>query len=79
MTHTRILKFVPTLMCGGTENQFMTLGRQLDRSRFDVTFACLRRWGPFVDELRQLDIPLHEYPIATFRSVHALRQQARCR
>jgi glycosyltransferase involved in cell wall biosynthesis len=73
----RILKVVPTLMCGGTENQFMTLGRMIDRSRFDVTFACLRRWGPFVDELGQLGIPLHEYPIATFRSVQALAQQAR--
>jgi L-malate glycosyltransferase len=73
----RVLKVVPTLMCGGTENQFMTLGRMIDRSRFDVTFACLRRWGPFVDELGQLGIPLHEYPIATFRSVQALAQQAR--
>lgn len=74
---TKILKVVPTLMCGGTENQFMTLGRRLDRSRFDVGFACLRRWGPFVEELGQLGIPLQEYQVATFRSVHAVRQQAR--
>ena len=74
---TRILKVVPTLMCGGTENQFMTLGRLIDRSRFDLTFACLRRWGPFVDELGQLGIPLHEYQVSTFRSVQALAQQAR--
>ena len=77
MTPARILKVVPTLMCGGTENQFMTLGRMLDRSRFDVGFACLRRWGPFVEELHQLGIPLQEYQIATFRSVHALTQQVR--
>jgi glycosyltransferase involved in cell wall biosynthesis len=77
MTPARILKVVPTLMCGGTENQFMTLGRMLDRSRFEIGFACLRRWGPFVEELRQLGIPLQEYQIATFRSVHALAQQAR--
>ena len=49
----------------------------LDRSRFDVGFACLRRWGPFVEELHQLGIPLEEYQISTFRSVHALTQQAR--
>jgi glycosyltransferase involved in cell wall biosynthesis len=73
----RILKVVPTLMCGGTENQFMTLGRMLDRSRFDLGFACLRRWGPFVEQLHQLGIPLEEYQVATFRSVHALTQQAR--
>jgi glycosyltransferase involved in cell wall biosynthesis len=77
VTRTRILKVVPTLMCGGTENQFMTLGRLLDRSRFDVGFACLRRWGPFVDELGQLGIPLREYQVATFRSMHSLAQQAR--
>ena len=77
MTRTRILKVVPTLMCGGTENQFMTLGRLLDRSRFDVAFACLRRWGPFVDELGQLGIPLREYQVATFRSIHAVAQQAK--
>ena len=77
MTPARILKVVPTLMCGGTENQFMTLGRMLDRSRFDVGFACLRRWGPFVEELHQLGIPLQEYQIATFRSVRAVTQQVR--
>jgi glycosyltransferase involved in cell wall biosynthesis len=73
----RVLNVVPTLMCGGTENQFMTLARQLDPTRFDVEFACLRRWGPFVDELVQRNIPLTEYPVPTFRSVAAFRQQAR--
>lgn len=77
MSQTRILKVVPTLMCGGTENQFMTLGRLLDRSRFDLEFACLRRWGPFVSELARLQIPLEEYQVSTFRSVQALAQQAR--
>ena len=77
MIRTRILKVVPTLMCGGTENQFMTLGRRLDRSRFDVEFACLRRWGPFVDELGELGIPLREYQVTSFRSVHSLALQAR--
>ena len=77
MNTARILKVVPTLMCGGTENQFMTLARLLDRSRFDLEFACLRRWGPFVGELAQLQIPLEEYQVSTFRSVQALAQQAR--
>ena len=77
MTNARILKVVPTLMCGGTENQFMTLGRLLDRTRFDLEFACLRRWGPFVKELAERRIPLREYEVATFRSVQALAQQAK--
>ena len=74
---TRILNVVPTLMCGGTENQFMALARQLDPSRFDLEFACLRRWGPFVQEVTDRQIPLVEYPVRTFRSLQALRQQAR--
>jgi L-malate glycosyltransferase len=64
-------------MCGGTENQFMTLARMLDRVRFDVEFACLRRWGGHVNELLARNIPLTEYPVLTFRSLTALAQQAR--
>ena len=77
MTSARVLNVVPTLMCGGTENQFMTLARMLDRVRFDVEFACLRRWGGFVDELVARNIPLTEYPVPTFRSFTAVAQQAR--
>jgi len=77
VTSARILKVVPTLMCGGTENQFMTLSRRLDPARFDLEFACLRRWGPFVQELADRRIPLSEYQVTTFRSVQALAQQAR--
>jgi glycosyltransferase involved in cell wall biosynthesis len=64
-------------MCGGTETQFMTLSRRLDPARFDLEFACLRRWGPFVHELAERCIPLSEYQVSTFRSVQALAQQAR--
>ena len=77
MTNVRILNVVPTLMCGGTENQFMTLGRLLDRTRFDLEFACLRKWGPFVKELADRRIPLQEYQVSTFRSVQAIAQQAK--
>ena len=77
VSSARILKVVPTLMCGGTENQFMTLSRRLNPARFDLEFACLRRWGPFVQELADRQIPLAEYKVATFRSVQAFAQQAR--
>ena len=77
MNRTRVLNVVPTLMCGGTEHQVMTLSRQMDQARFEIEFACLRRWGPFVQELEDLGIPLTEYKITTFRSVHAIAQQAR--
>jgi L-malate glycosyltransferase len=77
VTTARVLNVVPTLMCGGTENQFMTLARMLDRVRFDVEFACLRRWGGFVDELLARNIPLTEYRVSTFCSLAAIAQQAR--
>ena len=77
MSSTRVLNVVPTLMCGGTENQFMALSRRLDPSRFTLEFACLRRWGPFVQEIVDRRIPLSVYDVTTFRSVRALRQQAK--
>lgn len=77
MSGIKLLNVVPTLLCGGTENHFMTLSRALDPKRFDLRFACLRKWGPFVDELKARKIPLEEYRLATFRSVNALVQQAR--
>jgi L-malate glycosyltransferase len=73
----RVLNVVPTLLCGGTENQVMTLGRRLAANRYGLEFACLRRIGPFVSELEGLGIPLREYPISSFRSVGAVAQQAR--
>jgi glycosyltransferase involved in cell wall biosynthesis len=72
-----LLNVVPALMCGGTENQFMALGRLLNPSRFDLEFACLRRWGGFVRELDERGIPLHEYGISTFFSANAVAQQAK--
>jgi glycosyltransferase involved in cell wall biosynthesis len=73
----RLLKLLPTLFCGGTENQFMTLSRSLNCRRFSVDLACLRRVGPFVAEAEEHGLRLCEYPIDTFRSVGAVAQQAR--
>jgi len=73
----RLLKVVTTLMCGGTEHQFMALGRALDPGRFALEFACLRRSGGFVAELDARGIPLREYGISTFVSVNAVAQQVR--
>jgi len=77
VTTARVLNVVPTLMCGGTENQFMTLARELDRTRFDVEFACLRRWGPYIEELDARNIPLTEYQVSSFRSPKTVAEQAR--
>ena len=73
----RLLKVVPTLMCGGTEHQFMALGRSLDPSRFRLEFACLRRRGSFMHEIEERRIPLREYAISSFLSMSAIAQQTR--
>jgi glycosyltransferase involved in cell wall biosynthesis len=73
----RLLKVVTTLMCGGTEHQFMALGRALDPGRFALEFACLRRSGRFASELDARGVPLREYGISTFVSVNAIAQQIR--
>ncbi len=71
----RLLNVVPTLLCGGTEGQMMTLVRSLDARRFDLEFACLRRIGPFVKEIEDRRLPLTEYRFSGFRSAAALREQ----
>jgi glycosyltransferase involved in cell wall biosynthesis len=55
----------------------MALSRALDTSRFDLEFACLRRWGPFVSEIAARQIPLTEYRIKSFYSISAIAQQMR--
>ena len=73
----RLMTVVPTLLCGGTESQVMTLCRALDPSRFDLDFACLRRLGPFVEELEDRQLPLTEYRLGSFYSLTAVAQQAK--
>src|SRR6266508_2884089 len=73
----RLLKVVPTLLCGGTENQVMALCRALDPGRLDLELACLRRLGPFVQEVDDRRIPLAEYRIGSFYSLSGLAQQAK--
>ena len=73
----RLLKIVPTMLCGGTENQFMTLSRSLKGHDFQVELACLRRVGPFVAQAASEGMPLHEYPIESFRNARAVGQQMR--
>ena len=73
----RLLKIVPTLLCGGTENQAITLARSLHEQGFSLEVACLRRLGPFVKEINDRGIPLLEYPIPGFYSFTALVQKAK--
>lgn len=75
-TPIRLMKIVPTLLCGGTENQAITLARSLHEQGFSLEVACLRRIGPFVKELSDRGIPLSDYPIPGFCSFAAVAQMA---
>jgi glycosyltransferase involved in cell wall biosynthesis len=43
-----------TLETGGSERQFVTLANALDRNKFPVNLGCLKRIGPFVNEVSDL-------------------------
>ena len=73
----RVLKVLPTLDCGGTENQVTTLSRALVDDGFDLEVACMRRVGPLVNAITERDVPLREYPISSFWNPRSIGQQVR--
>jgi glycosyltransferase involved in cell wall biosynthesis len=73
----RLLKFVANFGIGGTERHVVNLGKALDFSRFQVHFACLKRWGPFLQEIEARQIPVSEYSFKSFYGYRSLGQQLR--
>jgi glycosyltransferase involved in cell wall biosynthesis len=73
----RVLKVLPTLHCGGTENQVTALSRALADEGFDLEVACLHRAGPLVNAITERAVPLHEYPISSFWNPRSIGQQLR--
>ena len=73
----KLLKFITTFAIAGTERQFMSLGRSLDASRFELHFACLKRRGDFLKEVEALRIPLAEYNFKSFYHPKVLKEQLR--
>ena len=58
-----ILQLVTNLKLGGTERHVSNLVRLLDRSRFEVHLACLRRLGEFLERVERECGAVAEYPI----------------
>jgi glycosyltransferase involved in cell wall biosynthesis len=54
-----ILFFIPTLDSGGAERVLVHIMNNLDRERFAVHLALLRKRGAFLDDIRD-DIAIHE-------------------
>jgi len=73
----RVLQFLTVLVTAGTERQVLNLARGLDPSRFDVHFACLKRWGDCLEDIEATRRPLAEYRIDRLYGGNTLRQQLR--
>jgi glycosyltransferase involved in cell wall biosynthesis len=76
-SHIRLLKFLTLFGIGGTERQVVNLIRMLDRTRFTPAFGCLKRWGHFLGDIEQQQIPVAEYPISKLYMPSTFRQQLR--
>ena len=71
----RVLKFLTHFAVGGTERQFVYTAAGLDRSRFDIRVGCTAQIGPFIKEIRALNVPIWEYPINSLYSYRTMRRQ----
>jgi glycosyltransferase involved in cell wall biosynthesis len=73
----KVLKFLTHFAVGGTERQFVYTATGLDRSRFDISVGCTARIGPFMKDIRALNVPIWEYPIKSLYSYKTMRRQLR--
>lgn len=56
MKKNKILYLIATLDIGGTEKQLLTLLKGLDKNKYEPIVCCLRRGGPFKEEIESLGI-----------------------
>jgi glycosyltransferase involved in cell wall biosynthesis len=73
----RLVQFVTVFESGGTERQFVNLGRELHRRGHDLRFGCLRKAGRLLAELEPLGIPIEEYPVRSLYSGRAMAEMLR--
>ena len=71
----KVLKFLTHFAVGGTERQFVYTATGLDRSRFDIRVGCTARIGPFMTDIRAMNVPIWEYPINSLYSYKTMRRQ----
>ena len=71
----KLLKFMAGFGVGGTEKQIVHLSTLLAQQNFDVSFGCLKRWGPLATVLDEANIPINEYHINRLYGYNAVKQQ----
>lgn len=60
------MKIVTNFSSGGTEGQVHNLVKVLDHQRFSVQFACLKKYGIFLEDIQLMQIPVREFPIRSY-------------
>ena len=71
----RVLFVVDSFHVGGTEHQVAEMSCRLPKSEFELTVCCLKREGPFLNQVLQLGIEVVEFsPGGTLLAAHAARQ-----
>ncbi|HJZ69893.1 MAG TPA: glycosyltransferase [Blastocatellia bacterium] len=73
----RVLHLIDSFEIGGTERQAVELLKRLDRERYDVRLAVLRKGGPFFNEIEPLFPVVPEFPLNSFYDANAVKQLAR--
>jgi glycosyltransferase involved in cell wall biosynthesis len=56
----RLLYVAGNLATGGAERHLLEMWRRLDRTRFDVRIAVLKKEGAFAPQVEALGLPLHD-------------------
>jgi glycosyltransferase involved in cell wall biosynthesis len=62
---------------GGTERQMIELARRLDRSQFDLHFACFHKRGAWLPHAESASSSIAEFPISGFRKASTVAQARR--
>jgi glycosyltransferase involved in cell wall biosynthesis len=75
-----VLHLIDSFDIGGTERQAVELLKRLDRERYDVRLAVLRKGGAFYKEIEPLFPVVPEFPLTSFYDSNAVKQLVRlCR
>lgn len=71
----RVLNFATNFVIGGTERHLVNLAEGIDHFRFELHFACLKRFGDFLKDIESTQVPLSEFRINSVYGLHTLKQQ----
>lgn len=69
----RLLYVAGNFVTGGAERHLLEMWRRLDRTRFDVRIACLRREGAFTPQVEALGLPIIDLEVTKLYNATGVR------